>query len=46
MEASYFVSCIEKNERPVNDGASGMRVVKLLEACNESLKRNGQEIAV
>ncbi len=26
-------------ERPVNDGQAGLRVVKLLEACNQSLKQ-------
>lgn len=46
METNYFVSCIKKGEKPVNDGASGLRVVKLLEGCNESLKKNGREITV
>jgi predicted dehydrogenase len=46
METQYFISCIKNKERPVNDGASGMRVVKLLEACDASLKRNGREITV
>lgn len=46
METDHFISCIKKNERPVNDGQSGLRVVKLLEACNASLKKNGREIAV
>ncbi len=46
METEYFVSCIQNNERPVNDAVSGLRVVKLLEACNASLKSNGREIAV
>jgi predicted dehydrogenase len=46
LEADYFLSCIASGERPVNDGLSGLRVVKLLEACNASLKKNGREIAV
>jgi predicted dehydrogenase len=46
METEYFISCIMKNKKPVNDGVSGMRVVKLLEACDASLKRNGREITV
>ncbi len=46
LETEYFVSCVTNNEKPINDGTSGLKVVKLLEACNESLKRNGQEIIV
>ncbi len=45
-ETEYFVSCVIRGEKPANDGESGLRVVKMLEACNESLKRSGQEIAV
>ncbi len=46
METQYFISCITSNQKPVNDGASGMRVIKLLEACNASLLNNGREIMV
>ncbi len=46
METQYFISCITNNQKPVNDGASGMRVIKLLEACNASLRKNGREITV
>ncbi len=46
METEYFVSCVTNNEKPLNDGTSGLKVVKLLEACNESLRCNGREIAV
>jgi predicted dehydrogenase len=46
METRYFVTCVTRNERPLNDGASGLRVVKLLEACNASLKQNGREITI
>jgi predicted dehydrogenase len=46
LETDHFVACIEKSERPVNDGESGLRVVKLLEACNQSLLQHGREIAV
>lgn len=44
IEAEYFVRCIKRNETPVNDGLSGLRVVKMLEACNQSLKSKGREI--
>jgi predicted dehydrogenase len=40
-ELSYFVDCITKNETPVNDGHAGYRVVKMLEASNESIRQRG-----
>jgi predicted dehydrogenase len=46
METEYFVHCIKENETPINDGHSGLRVVKMLDACNESLRRNGREIVL
>jgi predicted dehydrogenase len=45
-ETEYFVRCITNSETPVNDGRSGLRIVKLLEACNRSLKANGQMVMV
>jgi len=43
-EVEYFVRCIEKNEEPFNNGISGLGVVKLLEAADESLKQGGKKI--
>jgi len=40
-ELAYFVDCITKDETPVNDGKSGMRVVKMLEASSQSLRQRG-----
>lgn len=45
-EAKYFVECIEKDQTPFNDGAAGLRVVKLLEAAERSLKERGKAIHV
>ena len=45
-ETEYFLECITKGERPENDGHAGLRVVKLLDACNASMKRNGQMVNV
>jgi predicted dehydrogenase len=38
LEISYFSECIEKNERPFNDGEAGLEVVRMLEAADQSLK--------
>lgn len=43
-ELQYFVECVEKSQRPFNDGAAGLRVVTMLEAAGESLKRKGEVV--
>lgn len=40
-ELSYFVECISSGQDPFNDGLSGLRVVKMLEAGSESMKKRG-----
>ena len=40
-EASYFVDCILNNQKPFNDGEAGLRVVKMLQAADESLRKKG-----
>ena len=41
---TYLHDCIVNNKQPVNDGAAGPRVVKLLEAAERSLKGRGTVI--
>lgn len=41
QELGYFVDCISKNEEPFNNGCAGLRVVQMLEAASESLKKRG-----
>ena len=43
-ELSYFVECIKKGERPHNDGLAGLRIVRMLEAAEESLNRKGEAV--
>ena len=43
-EAEYFVDCVENNKTPMNDGLAGLRVVKMLEAANASIKDKGRLI--
>jgi hypothetical protein len=42
LEAEYFVDCVTNSKKPINDGVAGLRVVKMLEAANESLKAKGK----
>ena len=46
LELSYFVDCIVKDQTPFNDGAAGLRVVKMLEAANQSLRHRGAAVRV
>jgi len=41
QELSYFVDCISSDRDPFNDGMAGLKVVKMLEAANESLSKRG-----
>lgn len=46
VEAKYFVDCISKDENPFNDGRAGLRIVRLLEAADKSLKCRGIPVAL
>jgi predicted dehydrogenase len=46
LELGYFADCIMKDQVPFNDGAAGLRVVKLLEAADQSLKERGRIVCL
>jgi len=46
MMVGEFVDAIKTGRRPTTDGRSGLKVVKILEAAQESLRQNGALIAV
>ena len=46
LELDYFLDCVLENQNPTNDGEAGLRVVRLLEAADESLKDRGRIVAV
>lgn len=41
-ECEHFIDCISTRKQPKTDGNNGLRVLKILEACQDSLKKNGQ----
>ena len=43
-ELEYFIDCILNDQTPLNDGLAGLRVVKMLEAAEQSLKEKGKNI--
>src|SRR3989449_6665605 len=45
-ELAYFVECIANDRTPFNDGIAGMRVVKMLEAANDSLRKRGAMVYI
>ena len=44
VELGYFIDCVRKDETPLNDGVAGARVVRMLEAADQSLKERGKAI--
>jgi predicted dehydrogenase len=40
--AESFVDCIRNGKTPINDGSAGLRVVRILEAADKSLKKRGE----
>lgn len=40
-ELAYFIACVSSGQDPMNDGAAGMRVVRMLEAATLSMKQRG-----
>jgi len=43
-ECAHFLECIRENKTPRTDGENGLRVVRVLEAAQQSLKENGATI--
>lgn len=41
---SHFLDCVEGKKKPLTDGESGLRVVKILEAADKSLRSKGLPI--
>jgi len=46
VEAAHFVDCVRNGKRPLADGHAGRRVVRMLEAAQESLKKGGERIVL
>jgi predicted dehydrogenase len=42
VELGYFAECLMNDKAPINDGAAGLRVVRMLEAAEESLRERGR----
>jgi UDP-2-acetamido-3-amino-2,3-dideoxy-glucuronate N-acetyltransferase len=45
-ECQHFIDCITKNKHPITDGTEGLNVLKVLNASQESLDKNGVKISL
>ena len=41
-ECRHFLECISSRKKPLTDASSGIEVLKVLHACQESMEKNGQ----
>ncbi|MGH7491523.1 MAG: Gfo/Idh/MocA family protein [bacterium] len=46
VQCQHFLDCIKTGVKPDSNGAEGLRVVQILEAASESLKRGGVKVKV
>jgi len=45
-EALHFIDCIENNKQPETDGQAGLRLVRIVEAAEQSLRARGQLVEI
>lgn len=45
-EALHFVDCVENHKRPETDGHAGLRLVRIVEAAEQSLRARGQLVEI
>jgi len=43
-ETTYFLQCIRENKTPFNDGVAGLRVVRILQAADKSIRHRGEAV--
>ncbi|MDJ0927443.1 MAG: Gfo/Idh/MocA family oxidoreductase [Gammaproteobacteria bacterium] len=46
IECEHFLNCVRTRSRPLSDGHDGLRVLKVLDAAQRSLKTNGVPVAI
>jgi UDP-2-acetamido-3-amino-2,3-dideoxy-glucuronate N-acetyltransferase len=44
-ECKHFIDCITSRQTPRTDGREGLRVLEILQACQESLERMGEPVS-
>lgn len=46
LECQHFLDCIRERRRPLTDGRNGLQVVRVLEAAQRSLEKNGVPVSI
>ncbi|MAT97534.1 MAG: oxidoreductase [Anaerolineaceae bacterium] len=46
VECQHFLDCILHDETPLTNGQNGLRVVEIIEAAQQSLKNQGEQVAI
>ncbi len=44
-ECAHFLECVENRTTPLTDGEEGLRVLRLLKLCQQSLEKGGEPLA-
>lgn len=42
LECQHFLDCVESRKAPQTDGENGLRVLRILHACGQSIQKHGQ----
>lgn len=46
IECGHFIECIRDNKTPKTDGDSGVKVLKILKSCQESIEKDGMPVMI
>lgn len=46
IECEHFVECVRSGKRPISDGETGLKIVKILETAQRSLINGGHELTI
>lgn len=46
VEVEHFADCIKNNKTPITDGEAGLRIVRILEAADKSIKKGSIKINI
>jgi len=46
LAVDHFIDCIKNKKRPITDGEAGLRVIRILEAADKSIKKGGVKVGI
>jgi len=46
IECQHFIDCVKDRKQPLSDGRDGLRVVRVLDAAQRSMKNDGQPVKI